>query len=424
MLAVVLASGCFVDRTGLRAPDGGAPPPPPDADVGTDGGGGGEDAETPIDGGPPEDGALPPDDGGVDPPDGGAALRIVAVAAGGLHTLALRSDGVVFCWGHNNDGQCGVTPTDRISPTRVPLTGTPIGIAAGDLFSCVLATDGAVSRVYCFGDNDNLQIATFPDTTDPHPTPHQSFSGAAVSVATGWDHACVTTTGMILCWGDNEHRQLALPNPPGDYGAPTTTGFPTTGTATALALGAEHTCALLGSREVYCWGFNDVGQVGTSAGSDVMSPSRVALTNVAAIGAGAHHTCAIHGGMLSCWGRGDNGRLGNEDTSSSASPVPVAVTNPIEVGGGARHTCARTGGGDIYCWGHDDKKQIGGGGDRDAPVRVTAIANAADLAVGGEHNCVIVAGEVWCWGRNNKDQLGSGGGDTGVPQLVPGLLVP
>lgn len=96
-------------------------------------------------------------------------------------------------------------------------------------------------------------------------------------------------------------------------------------TASAIAAGELHTCALLANNQVRCWGYNYYGQLGNGLVSD--SPLLVTVNDVTtatAIVAGTYHTCALlSGGTIKCWGRNDFGQLGNESTTNASTPQQV-----------------------------------------------------------------------------------------------------
>ena len=205
-----------------------------------------------------------------------------------------------------------------------------------------------------------------------------------------------------------------------------------------IAAGIRHTCALLASGSVSCWGENESGQLGDGEfGSNVYStvPVRVQdITDALAIGIGWEHTCAVHTtGEVSCWGDNSRGELGNGE-ESGFQPLPVKVVDiddAVEVTAGHWHTCALRESGSIACWGADHDGQLGNGqlGDENGsavPVEVTGVSDAVAVSAGGEHTCAIHAtGEISCWGDNWRGELGNGQAgneyDSGVPVKVSGI---
>jgi alpha-tubulin suppressor-like RCC1 family protein len=182
----------------------------------------------------------------------------------------------------------------------------------------------------------------------------------------------------------------------------------------ALAAGADHSCALLGSGGVDCWGADGDGQLGAGVAAqrcsgDACSPVPVPVAGVAgasALAAGGEETCAIvAGGAVQCWGANGSGQLGGGPggrVRGVAGAVAVAV--------GADHACAIVAAGAVECWGANDLGQLGDGPGRGGgPVAVRGLAGAVALAAGGEETCAIVAGgAVECWGANGFGELGDG----------------
>ena len=163
--------------------------------------------------------------------------------------------------------------------------------------------------------------------------------------------------------------------------------------ATQIASGGYHTCALITSGGVTCWGRGADGQLGNGATSsqstpvDVLAtgenPGGAALSGVAQITAGGYHTCALAtSGGVKCWGRGTNGQLGNDATPNPQStPVDVvaaggggALSDGNQITAGFLHTCALTTSGGVQCWGRGAVGQRGNGANpttRTTPVDVT-----------------------------------------------------
>lgn len=252
-------------------------------------------------------------------------------------------------------------------------------------------------------------------------------------LAIGAFHACaVEAAGTVRCWGDNAKRQLgdgtAVQNASVPREVPGLAGV------AALAAGYRHTCALLTSGSVRCWGENASGQLGDGSFTDRATPVAVTgLSNAVAIAARNNHTCVLTtGGALRCWGENFYGQLGAGDgnfPNNRAAPVVVtgfeSGTQAFGVGG--HHTCALKGDGSLWCWGQNWARQLGTPGTTpptDTPRRVDIPAGTREIALGWEHSCTLDAGGgVRCWGLNDNGQVGSGPPGTGHagPTPVDGL---
>jgi hypothetical protein len=186
-----------------------------------------------------------------------------------------------------------------------------------------------------------------------------------------------------------------------------------------------HACAISATNLLWCWGWNDVGQVGygnsvnATGAVQVKKNSTTPLDNVTGVSVGMQYTCALVTGQVYCWGYslyGETGRMG-------ISTYAVIVTNNgstfdgiSEISVGARHTCALKSG-NVWCWGYDGQGQLGNDDvfiNIARPIMVkksngTDLANIAHISNGYRHTCALTTtGEVWCWGLNDAGQLGDG----------------
>ncbi|HZN19292.1 MAG TPA: tandem-95 repeat protein [Micromonosporaceae bacterium] len=202
-----------------------------------------------------------------------------------------------------------------------------------------------------------------------------------------------------------------------------------------VSAGNLHSCAILDTGQVRCWGGNDNGQLGNGTTTTSTAPVLVpGLSAVLQVSAGGSHTCTLlHGGTIRCWGLNGNGQLGNGTTANSLVPVAVTgVSGAKAVAAGGFHTCAVLGDGTVRCWGNDAMGQVGdasAGDTSSAPAAVSGItaANPAKaLSLGEFHSCALLTdGAVRCWGHNGFGQLGDGTtGDRSTATAVAGLPDP
>ena len=265
-------------------------------------------------------------------------------------------------------------------------------------------------------------------------TSSSSFAYANNKVSAGMQHTCaILGNGSLMCWGGDTYGQVGDggSNSPTASSTPVSVDLGTGRTALAVSLGYQHTCAILDNGDLKCWGRDTQGAVGDGMPlSSLGSPTSVDLgtgRTAVAVSAGYLHTCAIlDTGDLKCWGSDNNGQLGDGGTVSSnaytSAPSSTAIDlgtgrTAVAVSAGWEHTCAVLDNGDMKCWGDDSKGQLGDGGtdtDTSAPSS-TAIdlgtgRTAVALDVGNTHTCAILDnGEAKCWGSDFSGQLGDGG---------------
>lgn len=184
---------------------------------------------------------------------------------------------------------------------------------------------------------------------------------SATRVAVGRAHACaVLTDGRVACWGSNAYGQLGIGTFGGSYSsAHVVQGL--AGTAVGIEAGAYHTCATIApDLIVQCWGLNNTLQTGATA-NQIAVPSVVNGITRANAGVGDYHSCVLTSGSARCWGTQHDNRLGDGVLTATETRFPQAVVqsgSPLQdlawIAAGAETTCAARAafqGGQVYCWG-------------------------------------------------------------------------
>src|SRR5205823_5305987 len=313
------------------------------------------------------------------------------IAGGSSHSLGVRSDGTVWAWGDNANGQLGNgTLVGRSTPVRVTgLTGVA-AVAAGGAHSLALKADGSV---VAWGDNSFGQL------------------------------------------GDGTHTRRTTPVP--------VSGL-TAGTVMAVSAGVQHSLALKKDGTVVAWGDNIFGQLGDGTNTErstpvlVRQPTGTPLGGATAISAGGAHSLAVaEGGAVIAWGDNSFGELGDDTTIHRRSPTSVVVKRPgyifpVELTGvkavaaGKDHSLALTSGGAVFAWGDNSAGQLGDGSFANRPTAdfVTdldgsGVTSVTAIAAGNSHSLArldaiahpgvgAAYGEVRAWGDNASGQLGDG----------------
>jgi len=397
--------------------------------------------------------------------DGSTAVNvIIQLAAGGAHTCALLQGGVVRCWGRGAEGQLGYgnlnaigDDTNEMPPADVEVGGTVTQITAGAYHTCALLDTGAVR---CWGKGSDGQLGygstdSIGDTPGEMPPADVNVGGSVIQIAAGALHTCaLLDTRAVRCWGNGSSGQLgnvgvdsigdALGEmPPADVHVGST--------VVRIAAGASHTCALVATAAVACWGNGADGRLGyggTQSVGDNETPATAGTVPVGGavsqIAPGANHTCArLNTGGVRCWGAGAHGQLGYGNSNSIGDSVLPSAAGDVNVGdtvvqvvAGTEHTCALLSSGAVKCWGYGPLGQLGYGngnsiGDSETPssqVDVSLGGPVVQIATSALHSCALLgSGEVRCWGVASDGQLGYGStvtvGDTEPPSSRPPVLV-
>jgi alpha-tubulin suppressor-like RCC1 family protein len=337
------------------------------------------------------------------------------VGAGGEYTCVRLPDGTVQCTGRNQFGQHG-NGTLNDSSALEPVSGitTATRVAAGDEYACALLADGT-ARCWGLGESGQHGNGTFGTFTPGNVPVAVSGLTGAITLATGYGHACALLPDATMrCWGENREGQLGN-GTTADPGTPQAVAVNGISGATAFSTGAYHTCAVLGSGSLRCWGRNGNAQLGNGTYTSSSTPVQVnGITTAVSVSGGGGHTCAVlSDATVRCWGENDFGQLGNGTTAGSTTPVPVSgLTGVVSVSAGWRHTCALLADGGVRCWGQNQFAQLGDGTttSRTTPVPVSGITSATAITAGWwHHSCALLGdGTVRCWGDNQWGQLGNG----------------
>ena len=362
--------------------------------------------------------------------DLGSGVKAKAVSAGGFHTCALLSDGKVKCWGVGISGQLGQGNTDtlgdetgemgdKLDPIDLGTGRTAKAISAGHYYTCALLDNNGV-KCWGYGQYGRLGQGNEKDIGD----------------------------------GKNEMGDNLKPI---DLGSNVK--------ATAIGAGNFHTCVLLDSKEVKCWGAASFGKLGNESETDHLGDEDGEMgqelpivdlgskAKVVSLAVGNNHNCALlDSGALKCWGKGDNGqlgqgnghRLGDGKNEMGDNLKPIKLGSNVKVKSfalGTSHTCAVLTDGTLKCWGSSGRGKLGlNQGNKDGQGNVNDLGDEAGemaslkavdlgsgvkaiaLTAGVNHTCALLDNhKVKCWGggeggllgQNNEENLGDDADEMG-----------
>jgi alpha-tubulin suppressor-like RCC1 family protein len=336
------------------------------------------------------------------------------LAGDAQNVCAIRgSSSTLSCWGEGDVGAIGDNAYTYESAPATYVVGmtSVVEASVGDLFGCALSGGG----VYCWGVNYSGNLGNMTTQGTGQPTIVYMLSGVT-QLATGYLYSCaLKSDGTVWCWGANEHSQLG-DNTTTEEHQPVKVLFPALpSTIAGIAAGDYHACAWLTNGDVWCWGDNSAGQMGSSSPATQPTPVQITtLANVRELVAGNGFTCARDAtNAVGCLGGHVAGILGDGMNAGSTTPVAVTgLTNATQLSAGSTSVCALRSNQKISCWGLNTWGQLGDGTtmDRNAPVDVLGLTGTPTAVLQAtRQSCALMSnGTAQCWGNNQEGQLGIG----------------
>lgn len=367
-----------------------------------------------------------------------------------------------MCWGYQSDGILGIGADYGDQGDDEVLTHYAIvGGCVAEIFTstvdesesmCAVLSNG---KARCWGDDSYV---TGTDTTigdDEVPTSIAAYNltGPAASGAAGYEFACLLTrSGDVQCLGDDSYGQLGNNAQPQDQSYTTTPEPPANFSVDAsgrrnlikrVAGGNYHGAALTTGGDIHTWGYGGYGSLGLENGDDVYNPYQAVFISpfekAVDLVISGDRTCIVmeQSQCIRCWGDFENygeygmglsvdsyganegeapGKLGHclAVCAVTAFPLPVPATSIVRRGYGG-HTCAIVAG-EVICWGHNDKGQLGLGHTNSvginalitSPVSVVTTGGlVSQIAVGLDHTCaLLVNGSLLCFGNGADGAIG------------------
>lgn len=344
------------------------------------------------------------------------------LAAGAGHTCLVTPEGALKCWGHNGFGQLGNGESPLIPLENSPvvggvelsdwgmtevseLQGDILAITAGAYHTCVLTRAGGVK---CWGQNAYGQLGDGTTIDRNRPVDVQGLISGVAAVTAGAAHTCVLMdSGGVKCWGQNNgllgNGKTADSITPVDV-------IGLSNNITQVHAGWVFTCALTTDGDLFCWGDGSYGRFGDGSSLIYGEPIKVdgLPDEVITLAAGQYHLCALlKTDEVICWGA-----LSSDQEYTSLKPLVVSglTTEIVKLVAGGGHTCGLTVDGGVKCWGDNYFGQLGDGTNLSSflPVDVDGCTRyVVEIASGGGHVCALTAdGGVKCWGDGSAGQLG------------------
>ena len=381
---------------------------------------------------------------------------IVAVEVGYFHTLAIRSDGSVVCWGHGGLGRCGYGNQDVVNVLEgnldasltIAIGGPAHAVAVGFGHSCVIRAD--LSTV-CFGRSTDGQLG-YGNPNSFGDLPSHNIVSAVVPVAPivaihiAYDFTCgLRLDGGIVCWGKNTFGSLGQghENSLGDDPGEVHPGLMVPAGKDFVALATSHrsVCGVRSNGAMFCWGFGSFGKLG-SQNEMVRGDERWEISRgrgswwggpVVGLAIGEDYTCALRSdGTIGCLGLGADGALATGESverGSTATSTYLEAKRELVLSASQyvlqnrQHAevvqltcnrilscCARTRLNRLICFGNTQNGQLGV--ETTVPIGTLPgqlhedyrhpAGELLQVDMGAFHGCGITADtrEILCWGYN------------------------
>jgi alpha-tubulin suppressor-like RCC1 family protein len=326
---------------------------------------------------------------------------VVQIAAGYSHTLAVKTDGSLWAWGYNSNGQIGNGKADFLAyASPVKIMDEVVQVAASARSSFAIKTDGSL---WAWGENYYAQIGD--GTEENKPSPIKIMDGVT-QVTAGYSHTlAIKTDGSLWAWGDNSSGELG--NGESSSGKKQSTPIKIMDDVAQVAAGSSHTLAIKTDGSLWAWGSNSYGELGDGTTSPKTTPTKI-LDNISQVSAGSNHSIAISSdNILYSWGINDYlGIL--VDGTSNATLLPISIYNEVlEVDASRNNTIFLTSDGSVFAFGDNSNGQLGyENSDFNVPVKIP-IDDVITIAAGGNTSFAITSlNRLYGWGADNKCEIG------------------
>jgi len=360
------------------------------------------------------------------------------VAAGNLHSLALDSQGNVWAWGNGQNGRLGHGGTGTEQRPRM-ITGVAgfnniIAISAGGAHSMALDANG---NVWTWGNGGNGRLGHGGNVDENHPRMITGILGFSniIAISAGNAHSmALDRSGNVWTWGHGGSGRLGHGGTNNEYRPRIITVF---NDILAITAGSGHSMALDEGGNVWTWGSGTFGYLGHGGIVNELRPRMIVgvagFNGITAISAGTIHSMALDGqGNVWTWGNGGNGRLGHGGTAQENRPRMItgitSFNRIMEIKAGHDHNIALDESGNVWTWGSSMNGRLGHGGtaNETRPRMITGVAELNSITaidVGSRHSITVdTNGNIWTWGHGGSGELGHGNNTTQTrPRRIEGV---
>jgi alpha-tubulin suppressor-like RCC1 family protein len=302
------------------------------------------------------------------PSPSGEPFQLAEISCESDHILALGEDSRIFVWGANSHGELGLgdfSTYNGIHQLKLLPEKKYSRVLTGCSFSLALATDGIL---YAWGENVNGQLGQ--GHLDNLPTPHVvPIPDPVVSVACGTHVLALTNKGVLYTWGFSDNGECGLGFSKSDVENPSiVSGIPS---PIAKVFAGFHSMALTTNGDLYTWGWGEQGSLGLGDTENRDTPKFLMSRVVDAACGGGHAFVIMEDGTIKGWGCNGHGQLGLGQTCATTSPVDLPLSVELRkenkrvasIGATYDHSFLVTDDGELYMWGLGTHGELGILGD-------------------------------------------------------------
>jgi alpha-tubulin suppressor-like RCC1 family protein len=353
------------------------------------------------------------------------AQPVTKIAAGYQHSMFLKGDGSLWVMGYNIQRALGDGTSGFDVQTNFPeliLTSDVIAVAAGGSHSLFLKSDGSL---WAMGDNSSGQLGNGSYFSAKQPVNIVGSDVTAIAAGSGYS-LFLKSDGSLWGMGDNGLGQLG----DGSYNATNAPEQIVASNVTAIAAGFAHTLFLKRDGSLWAMGFNDSGQLGDGtygSGNHTNLPEQIVASNVTEIAAASYHSMFLKSdGSLWVMGANDDGELGDGTYNSTNWPEQIVASNVTAIAAGGVHSLFLKKDGSLWAMGYNYDGELGDGTysyNTNIPEQIIA-SDVTTIGAGFNYSMFVKSdGSLWVMGNNQYGKLGDGTyNNTNRPeQIVAGI---
>lgn len=314
--------------------------------------------------------------------------KAIASSTGANHFAALTSDGSLWTWGRNDNGQLGNgTFEDCNTPSEI--MGDVVSFSAGSGYSAAVKKNGSL---WTWGWNYDGRLGD--GTTEDRSSPVKIMSGAASVTLESSCGAAIKTDGSLWLWGNSSFMEEGTNV---FYATPTKI----MDNVASVSLAGSNIAVIKTDGSLWTWGNNAHGQLGDGTNTNRFEPVKI-MDGVASVSLscfGVTHCAAIKkDGTLWTWGSGEDGMLGDGSTANRSTPVKI-MDGVASISLAPDHAAAIKTDGTLWAWGANNYGQLGNGMTTDSAVPVRVMDNVSSVSFGyASSSATKTDGSLWTWG--------------------------